>query len=132
MTLWFTKEPHALCQELGISIEPRRARELQDLFDGDIGGWYYLWGASRDGSDEASKWILGQLAAKLNELKKDWQHASYLIPPDYLAAFVEYLKAGQFERSFAKDVFAEIMNRGVQFHPLVDLHDEMTPAEVQA
>ena len=131
MTYWFTKSPHGICQEMGITIDPRRANELSDLFDGDIGGWYYLWGASQDGTDEASKWILGAIAAKLNELKKPWQHARQLVPADYLNSFVLYLKEGRFERSFAKEVFAEIMRHGERF-TTIELRDDMTPAEAQA
>ncbi len=130
---WFTKSPFGICQELGITIDPRRASELSDLFDGDIGGWYYLSGASKDGTDEASKWILGAIAAKLNELKKPWKHANRLVPADYLNSFVLYLKEGRFERSFAKDVFAELMSRGEQFTtPTIELHDEWTYDEVKA
>lgn len=129
--LWFTKEPHGICESIRVSIDPRRARELSDLFDGDIGGWYYLSAASPDGGDEASKWILGAIAAKLNEIKKSWSHAYRIMPADYLASFVSYLKAGKFERSFAKDVFSELMLHGEVFEAPIELRDDMTPTEVQ-
>ena len=45
---------------------------------------------------------------------------------------MEYLKTGRFERSFAKDVFAELMLRGEMFSTPIELCDDMTPAEVQA
>jgi Asp-tRNA(Asn)/Glu-tRNA(Gln) amidotransferase B subunit len=130
MEYWFTKTPHGICQDLGINIDPRRAKELNDLFDGDIGGWYYLAGSSRDGSDEASKWILGTIAARLNELGKPFKHANRLVPADYLCTFVQYLREGRFERGFSKDVFAELMSYGEQFRAIV-LSDEMSPSEVQ-
>ena len=129
MTLWFTKPPHEICKDLGISIDRQRARELENLFDGNINGWYYLSAATPDGSDEAAKWILGALAAKLNELKKNFSYASALLPPDYMASFITYLKEGRFERGFSKDVFAELM-KGHRFREIV-LRDDMTPDEVQ-
>jgi aspartyl-tRNA(Asn)/glutamyl-tRNA(Gln) amidotransferase subunit B len=129
MTFWFSKTPHEICKDLGISIEYRRARELENLFDGNINGWYYLSAATPNGSDEAAKWILGALAAKLNELKKNFSYASALLPADYMASFITYLKDGRFERGFSKDVFAELM-KGHQFREIV-LRDDMTPDEVQ-
>ena len=129
---WTSLTPHGICQAMGIDIDKRRANELSNLFDGNVNGWYYLWGASRgDGTDESAKWILGAIAAKLNELGVGFDHARTLIPSDYLNAFVLYLKSGKFDRGFSKEVFAELMLlRGEQFRT-IELTDSMTPAEVQ-
>lgn len=130
MAYWFAQSPNAICQSLGIALDPRRAIELNNLFDGNINGWYYLSAATPDGSDEAAKWILGALAARLNEMGKPFAHANRLVPADYMSSFVAYLKAGRFERAFSKDVFAELMDRGEQFQE-ISLRDDMTPMEVQ-
>ena len=129
---WISLEPHGICQAMGINdIDKRRANELSNLFDGNVNGWYYLWGASQgDGTDEAAKWILGAIAARLNELGKGVEYARLLVPADYLNAFVLYMKSGKFDRGFSKEVFAELMSRGEQFH-IIELADFMTPAEVQ-
>ena len=128
---WVAKEPHEICHDMGITVDKRRAWELSKLFDGNINGWYYLAAASRgDGTDEAAKWILGAIAARLNELGKPFSHAYHVIPPDYLNAFIFYLKSGKFDRGFSKEVFSELMSQGQRFR-IIELVDEMTPAEVQ-
>lgn len=114
---------------MGITIDKRRAWDLEKLFDSNLNGWYYLYAAS-DGTDEAAKYILGAIAAKLNELGKDFSYARTLVPADYLASFILYLKNNKFDRGFSKEVFAELMSQGEQFRT-IELVDEMTPAEVQ-
>jgi Asp-tRNA(Asn)/Glu-tRNA(Gln) amidotransferase B subunit len=130
MTYWFTKTPHGICCDLGIAVDPRRAKELSDLFDGNINGWYYLSAATPDGTDEAAKWILGGLAAKLNELRVGFDQANRILPADYLSAFVSYLQNKRFDRSFSKEVFAELIKTGERFVE-IQLSDQMTAAEVQ-
>lgn len=123
---WLSLSPHKICEKINIQIDRRMAEELANLFDGDVSGWYYLSVASIDRSDEAAKWMLGHLAARLNELKKPFNYIYRLLPPDYLGAFVDALVAQRFHRSFAKSVFAELLEIGVQYE-VKEILDEMTP-----
>jgi uncharacterized protein (DUF433 family) len=91
-------------------VDARRAREFADLIDGDLGGFNYLAATASTGhGEEALKWIMGSLAAVLNERGLPFSKASSVLPPDYLAAFAHDLAEGRFEKSFAKDIFAELL-----------------------
>lgn len=123
---WLSLSPHKICEIMNIKIDRRMAEELANLFDGNINGWYYLVCASVDHSDEAAKWILGHLAARLNELRKPFNYISSLLPADYLGAFVEAMVSQRFHRSFAKNIFSELLETGVQYE-VKEIYDEMTP-----
>ena len=124
--LWFTKHPADILKTFGITTERRRAEELESLFDGSLSGYYYVAAAS-DGTDEAIKWIMGAVAAFLNEQKLPFPAVHRVMPSDYLRTFIEYLKTNKFEKGFAKDVFAELLK--ADQHVDVDLN-EMTPTEM--
>jgi Asp-tRNA(Asn)/Glu-tRNA(Gln) amidotransferase B subunit len=106
--LWFIGKPHEILARIGITTTPARAQEFSDLLDGHLGGFYYVAGAS-DGTDEAIKWIMGSLAAVLNERSLPFSKVSEVLPADYLYTFISYLKTGKFEKSFAKDVFVALL-----------------------
>ena len=113
-TLWFCKEPRAILQQLGITTDARRAQELAYFFDGNLSGYYYVSVAS-DGTDEAIKWILGGLAAHLNETGQSVTRINQILPATRLRAFVDAQQANRFPRSFAKDVFAKLLEKGSQY-----------------
>jgi Asp-tRNA(Asn)/Glu-tRNA(Gln) amidotransferase B subunit len=106
--LWFSGKPQQILSRIGIETTGARADEFSDLLDGDLGGFYYVAAAS-DGTDEALKWIMGALAAELNARSLPFSKASQVLPADYLHTFVSYLKEGKFEKSFAKEIFAELI-----------------------
>jgi Asp-tRNA(Asn)/Glu-tRNA(Gln) amidotransferase B subunit len=106
--LWFTAEPQAILAGLGIATDARRAEDLANMFDGALSGYYYVEAAS-DGTDEAIKWMLGGLAAHLNETGLPFSAIHHIMPADYLRAFVSALVAARFDRMFAKAIFAELL-----------------------
>lgn len=106
--LWFTQEPQQIFTDFGISIERRRSVELEYLFNGNIEGYYYLSAAS-DGTDEAAKWLLGAVAAHMNEKSLPFSHINQIMPADYLKTFISFLKENKFERWFSKEIFAELL-----------------------
>lgn len=109
-THWSAMTPDRILAAIGVDVEPRRAREFCDLIDGDASGFDYLGAAAVDGNgDEILKWAMGGLAAALNERGLAFAQVSQVLPADYLAAFVSALVKGEFEKSFAKDVFAALM-----------------------
>lgn len=108
--LWFIGHPQEVLARLEIQTDRKRAEEFADLINGDINGFYYLATATPKGTgDESLKWIMGALAAKLNEIGLGFDQVDRVLPADYLAVFIEYLKAGKFDKSFAKDVFAYLL-----------------------
>jgi uncharacterized protein (DUF433 family) len=108
--LWCIGTPHEVLARLGITTTPKRAQEFVDLLDGDLDGFGYLVAATPAGSgDEALKWIMGGLAALLNERGLAFSDVHRVLPADYLRAFVDAYVGNRFERSFAKDVFAELV-----------------------
>jgi Asp-tRNA(Asn)/Glu-tRNA(Gln) amidotransferase B subunit len=105
---WFIGKPQAVLARIGITTTPARADELADLMDGDVGGFYFVARAS-DGTDEAIKWIMGSLAAVLNERGLPFSKVHQVLPADYLNAFINYLTTGKFEKSFAKEIFTALI-----------------------
>lgn len=119
--LWISLPPQQLLeQHLNIKTEKRRSTDLEAFFDGNINGWYYLSVAS-DGTDEAIKWILGPIAAHLNETSKTFAEIRTSFPADYLYCFIEYLKTNKFEKGFSKEIFHEFLINGIQFEDDVRL-----------
>lgn len=106
--MWFIGKPQEVLARLGITTTEARAEEFCDLIDGNINGFYYVSVAS-DGTDEAIKWIMGSLAAELNEKGLPFSKAAQVLPADYLRTFVSYLNTGKFERNFAKEIFAALL-----------------------
>jgi Asp-tRNA(Asn)/Glu-tRNA(Gln) amidotransferase B subunit len=129
--LWFAKEPYQIFAEFGITIDKKRSYELEALFDGRLSGYYYLEAAS-DGTEEAAKWLLGAIAAHLNEKKINFDRIGQVFPPDYLKAFVVALKKGKMERTFSKEVCAEILSKGEQFIDSVRRTGEEVLSEILA
>jgi hypothetical protein len=108
--IWCVQTPVRILEALGITADPRRAREFADLLDGDLSGFDYLARAAQDGNgEEVMKWIMGSLAAALNERRLPFSAVSTVLPADYLCAFVTALVGGEIERSFAKDIFAGVI-----------------------
>jgi Asp-tRNA(Asn)/Glu-tRNA(Gln) amidotransferase B subunit len=107
---WFNGHPQEVLARLGITTERRRARELADFFDGNLAGFYYVAAACAPSTgDEALKWIMGSLAAHMNENKIGSDRISQVLPADYVAAFVTALVSGKIEKVFAKEVFAALI-----------------------
>jgi Asp-tRNA(Asn)/Glu-tRNA(Gln) amidotransferase B subunit len=110
-TPWFANEPKRILEILGIHVDQLRAIELENLFDGWLGGFYYIEAVSNVSGDgvESVKWLMGLLAAHLNESGQSIRDVGKILPADYLGTFIKYLMTGKFPRSFAKDVFAALL-----------------------
>lgn len=114
-SLWISKSPlKILSDHLNITTSPRRSTDLESFFDGDLNCWYYLHAASDD-TEESIKWILGPIAAYLNETEKSFKEIRVTFPADYLKCFIEYQKNGKFDKGFSKEIFHEFLITGVQF-----------------
>jgi Asp-tRNA(Asn)/Glu-tRNA(Gln) amidotransferase B subunit len=112
-SLWFTWEPYKILNKFGIVSDDEksfkaRSYDLENFFDGDISGWYYIANAS-DGTDEAIKWILGPISAYLKSIKYPSSKINRLLRAPDLYAFVDYLKTGKIDRAFAKDILIELI-----------------------
>lgn len=129
--IWFAKEPYQIFADFGIPIDKKRSYELEALFDGRLSGYYYLEAAS-DGTEEAAKWLLGAIAAHLNEKKISFDRVNQVFPADYLKTFVIALKEGKMERTFSKEICAEILSNGEQFIDSVRRTGEEILSEILA
>ena len=108
--LWFIGNPSDILGRLGVTCtDAKRANDLSNMFDGDLSGYYYVAGASPQGSEEAIKWILGGLAAHLNEKGIPFTKINTILPADHLRAFCACLESGRLGRSFAKEAFADLL-----------------------
>lgn len=114
--VWFSKSTqNILSEHFNITATSRRALDLESFFEGDINGWYYL-AAATDGTDEVVKWILGPIAAYMNETELSFTDMRRKLPADYLKSFLEYLRTSKFDKGFSKDIFNEFLLHGISFN----------------
>lgn len=108
---WTADSVYAIFNErMGLHVDNDRITELSDLFDDDINLFYYIAGCIQEHTDWASdavKLILGPVAARMNELKVDASKIYSVIRPHYIFHYLECLHQGKFNKSFAKEFFAE-------------------------
>lgn len=109
--LWFVQPPLEILQMIGVvCTDKKRAQSVANMFDGNLNGFSYIAEANAPGSEEPLKWLLGALAAHMNEKNIPFSQINSVLPADYLNAFCAYLEQKKFDRTFAKDIFAELLS----------------------
>jgi Asp-tRNA(Asn)/Glu-tRNA(Gln) amidotransferase B subunit len=122
MKLWFTLQPHEICELIGINTTKERAQNYADFIEDCVGitGWDYLAYSSMNISldvsekedDEVLKWILGPYAEYLNKHNISFKQSLELktLPPKYLKSFITAIKNNLIYDSFRKNVFFDLCN----------------------
>lgn len=109
---WFVGRPEIIAQRLGVDTTSQRAKEFDDFLDGNLGGWYYVYHASRATapSEDILKWILSNSAAEMNS--RDWSldKMMFVFPYYYLNELLGLVKDGILSKSHAKDVFVRVLD----------------------
>lgn len=105
-------------------VAKQRTIEFEQMFDAiPYEGYYYLAVAAEEGAGEESlKWIMGGVAAELNANSLPATEISDLIPANVLGQFATKLTAGDIDRTFAKEIFAELIKNR---HPTKEHLDEL-------
>lgn len=114
--LWFWGNALDRMKHVGVETSPERAGEFEQAIDSDPSrGYYYLshavmCGGGIDGvGDETLKWIMGALAAELNTRKMQFSEISRLMPSWVLGVFCRMILEGKIDRTFTKQIFAELV-----------------------
>ena len=100
---WSSLGASDLIKRCGFDIGATRSQGLINFADGNADVIYYI--ASLE-HEEALKWLMGPIAVDLKTSEVPLQK---LMSAVYLNAFVSYLVNDKFNKTFAKDIFAEFL-----------------------
>lgn len=101
--LWFLKPIREIMQGFGLSLDAKRYEEIENIFDGNISGFYYFSKLN----DEAVKWLLGAVMA---ESKVTGKHFTNIIDAHTLSKFGEAVASNKIDRTFSKEIFREFLD----------------------
>lgn len=101
--LWFSQQPQIILSLCNIKISKEKAEALENLFDGSLDCFDYVWYAGLDGyGEEAVKWILGPIAEVMKYRKISLLQAFSSVALRY---FIKYLSENRFPKHYAKQIF---------------------------
>jgi Asp-tRNA(Asn)/Glu-tRNA(Gln) amidotransferase B subunit len=107
---WLSGSALDLMAEIGIETDMKSAVAFTEASDSSFGPLYYLAVAAQNGVGvEALKWVMSNMAAELNIRKLSFADLGTLVPARVLNSFLLYISKGIIDRSFAKPVFAELI-----------------------
>lgn len=110
--LWFVKPISLVLSDMGLTLDPKRCEEIENILDGNLNGFYYISNLN----EESVKWFLGAVMA---ESKTTGKHFSKIVDAYTLGVFGEYIMSGKIDRTFSKDIFKELLD--IQYdYPIID------------
>lgn len=110
---WLTGTSVDICKSIGLTLDNQRAKELLDIVDCNINGLYWLSSAKgKTNGLEMVKWVMSGITVELKNRGFDFSRINDIIRPDEMSYFIECIETGKINRTFAKDIFNEIL--GIQ------------------
>lgn len=74
---WFVGQPEVIAKRLGVETTPQRAKEFDDLMDGNLDGWYYIYDCSESTRprDDSLKWVMNSIGTEMKNSGEDGEAA---------------------------------------------------------